>query len=318
MVEKDDLTDFVPEPCKSLLDKNNQKLRTEIPELARDWEKMIEIENTVQRLPTNHSFINSDSREINGVNDESVDLIVTSPPYFNIKDYNNKDGQLALIEEYETFIDELGDVWKECYDKLIPGGRMCVIVGDVLQSRREAGRHRALPLHSSIQEQCRKAGFDCLAPIIWAKIGNAALEAGGNARFLGKPYEPGAVVKNDIEYILLFRKPGEYRSPSKAERILSTIQVDDHSQFFRQIWTDIRGEKSEDHPAPYPEELAERLIRMFSFVGDTVLDPFAGIGTTTIAASKNGRDSISVEIDERYLEIAKGRLTKSSPQQKIH
>ncbi|WP_135667447.1 DNA-methyltransferase [Halorhabdus rudnickae] len=317
MVEKDELVDFIPDSCSHLLDKNNQELRTEIPELARDWEKMIEIENTIYRLPTNHSFINSDSRELNDIEDGSVDLVVTSPPYFNIKNYNDENGQLGLIDEYETFIDELEDVWEECYDKLIPGGRMCVVVGDVLQSRREAGRHRALPLHSSIQEQCKSVGFDNLAPIIWAKIGNAALEAGGNARFLGKPYEPGAVIKNDIEYILLFRKPGKYRSPSTAERVLSTIQVDDHNQFFRQIWTDIQGEKSGNHPAPYPEELAERLIRMYSFVGDTVMDPFAGIGTTTIAASRNGRDSISLEVDEEYLEMAKDRLEDLKPQQRI-
>lgn len=317
MVSKDELKEYVPDQCRDLLNYSNNELRSAIPELARDWERMIEIENTVQRLPSNHNFMRTDSRDMRDIPDESAHLVITSPPYFNLKDYNEEAAQLGSINKYNKFIQELQKIWKECFDKLIPSGRMCVVVGDVLQSRREAGRHKALPLHSSIQEQCRDIGFDCLAPIIWSKIGNAALEAGGNARFLGKPYEPGAIIKNDIEYILLFRKPGGYRSPSKAERILSTIQVDDHKKFFRQIWTDIKGEQSINHPAPYPKELAERLVEMFSFIGDTVLDPFAGVGTTAIAASEFGRDSINVEIDPNYLQIAKERLEKASYQQNI-
>lgn len=132
--------------------------------------------------------------------------------------------------------------------------------------------------------------------------------AGGNARFLGKPYEPGAVVKNDLEYILLFRKPGGYRSPSVEERILSVIEADEHQRMFRQLWDDIKGESQTDHPAPFPVELAERLIRMFSFVGDTVLDPFAGTGTTGVAASRCGRNSVSVELESQYVDVAEQRL----------
>lgn len=317
MVNKDALADEVPKSCRDLLNLSNTELRSAIPDMARDWDRMIDIENTVLGLSSDHRFICDDSRSIDQISGESAHLVVTSPPYFDLKDYSNNSNQLGEINNYSEFAEEIGKVWAECYEKLIPGGRMCIVVGDILQSRREVGRHRVLPLHSRIQEQCREIGFDCLAPILWAKIGNASLEAGGNARFLGKPYEPNAVVKNDVEYILLFRKPGDYRSPTKEERILSTIQVDDHKRFFSQIWTDIDGESSEDHPAPYPVKLAERLIKMFSFVGDIILDPFAGVGSTTIAASNIGRDSISIELNAEYLNTAKSRLSKQSSQEKI-
>lgn len=319
MVRKGELNEFVPDSCLDLLEKENSELRSAIPDLARDWERMVDIEDIVEKMPSDHHFYQGDARELNSntkseewVEDESAHLIVTSPPYFNLKNYHTGDSQLDKIEDYNSFSDELREVWEGCYEKLIPGGRMCIVVGDILQSRRENDRHQMLPLHSEIQKQCRDIGFDCLAPIIWNKIGNAALEAGGNSRFLGKPYEPGAVVKNDIEYILLFRKPGGYRSPSVAERILSTIQVDYHRDYFQQIWTDINGAQSENHPAPYPEELAERLIRMFSFVGDTVLDPFAGTGTTAVAASYIARDSINIEINPEYQAIAKERMSSSN------
>ncbi len=155
-------------------------------------------------------------------------------------------------------------------------------------------------------------GFDNLAPIIWHKIANASYEIENGSGFLGKPYEPNAVIKNDIEFILMERKPGGYRSPSVAARILSVISSDNHSKWFQQIWTGVTGALTRDHPAPYPLELAERLIRMFSFVGDTVLDPFLGTGTTSVAAAKWGRNSIGYEIDQDYHEYARQRLTKAT------
>jgi modification methylase len=129
---------------------------------------------------------------------------------------------------------------------------------------------------------------------------------------LGKPYEPNAVIKNDIEFILMQRKPGGYRQPSVAARILSVISDKNHKTWFQQIWTGLTGASTRNHPAPYPLELAERLIRMFSFVGDTVLDPFLGTGTTTLAAVRNGRNSIGYEIDETYLSYARKRIQNSS------
>ena len=313
MAEDVDLREYVPESCTELFDKSDRELKSDLPSLARDKGRMGEVDQSVKSLPSHHELHLGDARDLSIVDDESVELVVTSPPYFDIKDYENGTGgedQLGDIEDYEQFNEEIDKVWKQCYEKLVPGGRMCVVVGDILRSRSNYDRHRVLPLHATIQEHCTNVGFDNLAPIIWYKIGNASLEAGGNARFLGKPYEPGAVIKNDIEYILLFRKPGSYRSPSTAERILSLIEADRHQKMFRQLWDDIKGQPQTDHPAPFPAELAERLIRMFSFVGDTVLDPFAGSGSTAVGASRCGRNSVSVELEEEYFEVAKKRIEK--------
>jgi DNA modification methylase len=152
-------------------------------------------------------------------------------------------------------------------------------------------------------------GFDNLAPIIWHKIANATLEADGNgAPFMGKPYEPNGLVKNDIEFILMLRKPGGYRTPDWATKVLSVIPEECHRKWFQQIWSGVTGASTRRHPAPYPLELATRLIRMFSFVDDTVLDPFSGTGTTTLAAAGCGRNSIGYEIDAEYLLLAAKRM----------
>jgi len=187
------------------------------------------------------------------------------------------------------------------------------VVGDVcLSRRRNGGRHTVVPLHASIQERCRRLGFDNLAPIIWHKIANAVYEVANGSGFLGKPYEPNAVVKNDIEFILMQRKPGGYRSPSLAARVLSVLSLENHQKWFQQIWSGLTGASTRDHPAPFPLELAERLVRMFSFVGDTVLDPFMGTGTTNLAAAWLGRSSIGVEIDPHYFEMARRRLVEGT------
>jgi DNA modification methylase len=196
----------------------------------------------------------------------------------------------------------------------VPGGRLICVVGDVCRARRKnAGRHTVVPLHASIQEHCRSIGFDNLAPIIWHKIANAVLEAEGNgAPFMGKPYEPNGVIKNDIEFILMQRKPGGYRTPDLPTKILSVIPEAHHREWFQQIWTGLTGASTRHHPAPYPVELASRLIRMFSFVGDTVLDPFLGTGTTALAAANCGRNSIGYEIDAEYLAYAHKRICEKT------
>jgi len=158
-----------------------------------------------------------------------------------------------------------------------------------LSRRQNHGRHLVIPLHTAITEACIAVGFDYLSPIIWHKIANASYEAGG-AGFLGKPYEPNGIIKNDIGYILIFRKPGAYRHPTDLERRFSAIGVEQQKRWFRSIWSDIKGASTRVHPAPYPEELAMRLIKMFSFAGDVVLDPFLGSGMTSIAAFKAGRN----------------------------
>jgi DNA modification methylase len=226
-----------------------------------------------------------------------------------LKQYRTSPGQLGWIEDYEQFLNELDIVWHNCYQALVPGGRLICVVGDICLSRRKnLGRHTVVPLHASIQERCHKLGFDNLAPIIWSKIANAAYEVGNGPGFLGKPYEPNAVIKNDIEFILMQRKPGGYRNPSLDKRILSLISAENHRNWFQQIWSGITGASTRNHPAPYPVELVERLIRMFSFVGDTVLDPFMGTGSTQIAAARCGRNSIGVEVDPVYFQMAANRI----------
>lgn len=311
MADSEAFREHVPAECRDLLDMPDRELKSEIPALARDKGRMQAVERAVKSLPSHHGLHERDARDLSMLDDESLHLVVTSPPYFDLKDYENGvgvDGQLGDVDEYDRFIEMLDDVWTEAYRKLVPGGRMCVVVGDVLRSRSSHGRHRVVPLHATIQEHCVEVGFDNLAPVIWYKIGNASLESGGNARFLGKPYEPGAVIKNDVEYVLLFRKPGGYRSPSVEKRVLSTIEADEHQRYFRQLWDDVPGAPQDAHPAPYPVALADRLVRMFSFVGDTVLDPFAGTGTTGVAASRLGRNSVSVEIEPKYVDIAEDRI----------
>jgi len=245
---------------------------------------------------------------MDSIPDESIQLAVTSPPYWTLKKYHPHDDQLGAVENYEGFLRELDEVWRHIYRVLSPGGRLVVVVGDVCLSRRRFGRHVVIPLHASIQEHCRSMGFDNLAPIIWHKISNSKLEAEGNGGgFLGKPYEPNAIIKNDIEYILFQRKPGGYRNPSIAMRTLSTIPEQDHKSWFQQVWS-MGSVSTRLHPAPYPLALVERLIRMFSFVGDVVLDPFVGTGTTNLAAAKWGRNSIGIEVEPAYYEMAVNKL----------
>lgn len=260
-----------------------------------------------KRQITTHRLIHGDNRSLSFIPNESVHLAVTSPPYWCLKRYNENPAQLGHIADYELFLKELNKVWEEVYRVLVPGGRLVCVVGDVCLSRKENGRHLVMPLHADITVNCRKIGFDNLNPIIWHKISNATFEANNGTKFLGKPYEPNAIVKNDIEFILMQRKPGGYRKPTEEQRKLSMIGKDDFAEWFRQFWT-ITGASTKGHPAPFPFELAYRLVRMFSFWGDTVLDPFCGSGTTMLAAMKCGRNSIGVEVDKDYCRMATLRL----------
>jgi modification methylase len=264
---------------------------------------------------TTHTLHLGDARDLSWIPNESVDLVVTSPPYWTLKQYKEDcKGQLGDIADYEEFLDELDKVWRECTRVLVGGGRICCVVGDVCIPRKKGGRHYIMPLHADIQVRARKLGLDCLTPIIWHKIANGVTEAEGNgAGFYGKPYQPGAIVKNDIEYILFLRKGGKYRSVSDMKKVLSMLTREEMQTWLRSVWTDIRGASTRDgHPAPFPVELAERLIRMFSFAGDTVLDPFLGTGSTSLAALLAGRNSIGNEIEPAYLEIAYTKLTALS------
>ena len=252
---------------------------------------------------TIHRLIHGDARNLAFLDDESVHLVVTSPPYWNLKRYNEHPDQLGHVQDYETFLRELEKVWQQVFRILVPGGRLVCVVGDVCVARRDFGRHLVFPLHADICVICRRLGFDNLNPIIWHKISNASYEVTNGSKFLGKPYEPNAIIKNDMEFILMQRKPGGYRKPTDAQRDASRISKEEFDRWFQQIWN-ITGASTRHHPAPFPLELATRLVRMFSFSGDTVLDPFCGSGTTMVAAFRTGRNSIGIEIDPEYCRMA--------------
>lgn len=261
-------------------------------------------------VPTTHTLRCQDNRYYAP---GQVELVVTSPPYWNLKDYQPgafADEQLGDVQDYERFLHEVTTVFSRCLSALVPGGRLCVVVGDVCQSRKACGRHQVISLHSDISVRCRELGFDCLAPIYWHKISNCRREVEGRG-CLGRPFEPMGIVKLDVEIILLFRKPGAYRRPSKLQQLLSVIPQHYYHEWFRQWWTIPGNAKPHtQHPATYAPEVPERLINMFSFVGDTVYDPFAGTGTTNLAAMYSGRSSIGCDCVPEYVEEARLRLLK--------
>lgn len=314
-VERSEHRNLAPPALLEQLENEPQKA---IPAIAKDPTACAQIEQVVANIETCHSLYNLDSRHLD-LGEGTVDLVVTSPPYWTLKKYNDQEGQLGDVAGYEEFLDELDEVWRRAYRALVPGGRLIIVVGDVNVSRRAYGRHLVFPLHASIQERCRRLGFDNLAPIIWYKIANAQYEMGPGG-FFGKPFEPNGVVKNDVEYILFQRKPGGYRKPDLATRLLSLIPAADHSEWFQQVWR-LGGASTVRHPAPFPLTLAQRLIRMFSFVGDTVFDPFVGTGTAAVAAASCGRNSISSEVDPEYFDMSVNRLREalmSASQTSLH
>jgi modification methylase len=270
---------------------------------------------------TSHIVRCADARALEHLDPSSVHLIVTSPPYFNIKPYESAaDGrQLARLDDYDAFLGEITRCLAEWERVLVPGGRACCVVGDVLVPRRKDGRHRILPLPSDIMVRARGVGLDALTPILWFKIGNRTNEAGGGSSgYYGKPYQPGAVIKNDFEHVLMLRKPGAYRSTSMLQKALSMLQRTEMDAWQRPFWDDIRGASLRDgHPAPFPETLAERVVRMFSFAGDTVLDPFCGSGSTAVAACRAGRNSLSSDIEPIYVNATVNRL-KAELKKSVH
>jgi DNA modification methylase len=258
-----------------------------------------------------HVIREGDSRDLSFIEDQSVHLICTSPPYGSLKEYPEHPDQLGNMPDYDEFLDELDRVWAECLRALVPGGRVACVVGDVCISRRKGGRHHVLPLSADIQTRARHLGFDNLTPIRWLKVANLKLEASKSGRYLGKPNLPNGIIKNDLEHILFLRKPGGYRKPTAEMEAASRIETEEYIKCFRPIWDDVPGQLRRDHPAPYPIEIPRRLIRMFSFAGDTVVDPFAGTGTTALAAMETNRNSISVEIDPTYVVSMESRLSES-------
>jgi DNA modification methylase len=282
---------------------------------ATAWIKASDDSERTLSGSTVHLVKQGDARDLHWIPDESIHLVVTSPPYGLLKEYSDVPGQLGngddptSVVAYEEFLDELDRCWTECERVLIPGGRICCVVGDICLSRRAAGRHHVLPLAADIQVRARRVGLDNLTPIRWLKVANVRLEASRSSWYLGKPNLPNGIVKNDVETIVMMRKPG-YRKPTADMELNSRIETEEYRELFAPVWEDIRGEQGRryKHPAPYPEVLASRLIRMYSFTEDIVLDPFMGSGTTLISAMDADRNSIGVEVVPEYAEIAAKRV----------
>jgi len=248
-----------------------------------------------------------DSRYMGVIPDESIHLVLTAPPTQALKGmHQNKEGVFP-VTDYEAFLSGLKTVWEEVYRILVPGGRLIGIIGDIWLSRKKYGRHRVIPLYADICVLCRKIGYDNLTPIIWHKISEKLPAVKGGTKFLGAPYGPNGGIGNNVGYVLMQRKPGGYRKPDTDQKMRSRIPRSDYKKWFQQVWR-------VPHPAgvrtqhPFPLEMACRLIRMFSFWDDTVLDPFCSTGTTLAAAMQCHRNSIGIDSDIRRCRMAFNRL----------
>lgn len=250
-----------------------------------------------------------DARDMGWLGDGSVHLVVTSPPYWQIKDYGHDD-QLGNGQSFENYINDLNLVWQECGRVLVPGGKLCINIGDQFVSAAEYGRFKVMPIHAEIIKFCETVGLDFLGSIIWRKITNTATSGGGS--LMGSfPHPRSGVVKMNYEYILLFRRPGATPAPSVESKKASALPIDDWKKFFTADWT-FGGERQIGHIAMFPPELPERLIRMFSFPGETVLDPFLGSGTTAAVANRLGRSAVGVEINDEFLDLIQNKVKAKS------
>ncbi len=254
---------------------------------------------------TNHKIIIGDSRKMSEVNDESCHLVITSPPYWQLKDYGSVD-QIGFNDSYEEYINNLNLVWKECHRVLYPGCRLCINIGDQFARSVYYGRYKVIPIRTEIIKFCETIGFDYMGAIIWQKP--TTMNTTGGASVMGSfPYPRNGIIKIDYEFILIFKKWGEPPKVSKEVKQQSVLSKDEWNEYFSGHWN-FNGEKQDKHLAMFPEELPKRLIKMFSFIGDTVLDPFLGSGTTTLAAKKLNRNSIGYEINKDYIEIIKEKI----------
>lgn len=248
-----------------------------------------------------------DSRQLIGrLPEKSVHLVVTSPPYFSIKDYDNED-QIGLGQSYQTYIDDLKTIIEGCYRALYPGCRMAVNIGDQYLSAKEFGTYSVLPIQADLINVGRAVGFNFMGNIIWNKISTTKTSGGGV--FMGSLYHPkDGHVTFEHEYILLFRKPGKWPKPSIEEKELSKVTKEQRSEWWRGLWKIAPARQNKGHPAVFPIEIPERLIRMYSFVGETVLDPFAGTSTTGKAALKCGRKYIGFELNDNFMDLSVDNL----------
>ena len=263
-------------------------------------------------MKTSHKIIIGDSRWMKEVSNESVHLIITSPPYWQLKDYGNG-SQIGFNDTYEEYINNLNLVWNECYRVLHEGCRLCVNIGDQFARAVYYGRYKVIPIREEIIRFCETIGFDYMGAIIWQKV--TTCNTTGGATVMGSfPYPRNGIIKLDYEFILIFKKLGNPPKVSREIKEKSKLTTEEWNEYFYGHWN-FSGEKQDKHLAMFPEELPKRLIKMFSFVGDTVLDPFLGSGTTCLAAKNLGRNSIGYEINEDFLPVIKERLNTKSRQE---
>jgi len=256
-------------------------------------------------VKTIHKIINGDSRQMNCLADKSVHLAITSPPYWQLKDYGTE-SQIGYHESYESYINNLNLVWRECHRVLHPGCKLCINIGDQFARSVYYGRYKVIPIRTEIIKFCETLGFDYMGAVIWQKV--TTCNTTGGATIMGSfPYPRNGILKLDYEFILLFKKQGVSPAPTKEQKEHSMITKEDWNTFFSGHWY-FAGAKQDGHIAMFPEELPSRLIKMFSFSGETVLDPFLGSGTTALAARNSGRSSVGYEINSDFIPIIKNKL----------
>lgn len=254
---------------------------------------------------TLHTIINGDSRKMTEVPDKSVHLVITSPPYWQLKDYGTDD-QIGFNDTYEAYINHLNLVWKECYRVLYDGCRLCINIGDQFARSVYYGRYKVIPIHSEIIRFCEAVGFDFMGQIIWQKA-TTMNTTGGGAVMGSFPHPRNGIVKLDFEYILLFKKQGNAPKPTPEQKAQSAMTNEEWNTYFNGHWY-FNGAKQNKHLAMFPEELPKRLIKMFSFPEETVLDPFMGSGTTAAVANTLGRNSIGYEINPDFIPLIQERI----------
>ncbi len=246
-----------------------------------------------------------DSRKMTEIKNNSIDLVVTSPPYWHIKDYGVP-GQIGYGQSLHEYLKDLYRVWKECYRVLKPGRRLCINIGDQFARSIIYGRYKVIPLHAEFIAQCEDIGFDYMGSIIWQK--KTTMNTTGGANVMGSyPYPPNGMIEIDYEFILIFKKPGKSEKISKEIKEKSKLTKEEWKEYFYGHWY-FGGAKQIEHEAMFPEELPKRLIKMYTFIGDTILDPFLGSGTTVKEALNLRRNAIGYEINEKFLEIIKEKL----------
>ena len=237
--------------------------------------------------------------------DKSVHLVITSPPYWQLKDYGSEN-QIGYNDSYEEYINNLNLVWKECYRVLNNGCRLCVNIGDQFARAVYYGRYKVIPIRTEIIKFCEAIGFDYMGAIIWQK--KTTSNTTGGASLMGSyPTPRNGILSIDYEFILLFKKLGTPIKPNKELKEQSKMTKEEWKEYFAGHWN-FGGTKQDGHIAMFPKELPKRLIKMFSFIGDIVLDPFLGSGTTSLAARNLNRNSVGYEINLDFIPYIKRKL----------